>query len=163
VIENVEHLGAKLQLQRLVNPKAPMDGEIPLRGAETSQGIAREGSLPKRITSRRINRRICESGWIEPPPPGTFWYIEGLSTLWPVQIKGLSWNYIRSNIGLNNSVEREKIGIRDVNGGSGSSHNDTIERPPLQSDFCQGVDCWSRDVIGYPYIKRMSKSEGPRF
>src|SRR5260370_22036321 len=57
MVQNVEHLSAKLQLQRLTNDKLAMDCKIPLSSAKSPQRIPRQVSLPDWKTGVRIDSR----------------------------------------------------------------------------------------------------------
>jgi hypothetical protein len=39
MVQDIEHFGAELQLERLVNREIAMNGKVPLGSAETSQEI----------------------------------------------------------------------------------------------------------------------------
>ena len=60
MIQNVKHLAAQLESQRLADCKITMHGKIPLPSAQAANRVSPKVSLPKCEPSNRINRWINE-------------------------------------------------------------------------------------------------------
>ena len=69
MIQHVEHLGSKLQLERVVNWEIAMSREVPLCSSKSAQSITPKIALSCRLMVYWINWRAGEGRWIESFPP----------------------------------------------------------------------------------------------
>src|SRR6266699_6114929 len=100
MVQNVEHFGAKLKLERLANRKIAMHSEIPLSCAKPPKKISWRIALPKGVSSVRINGRICKRRRVKR-------FLAGV--LGTVEIKRLSRNEIGPRVSRKPTIKREKI------------------------------------------------------
>src|SRR5262249_7089533 len=129
MIQNVEHLGAKLQLDFLSNRKVTVHREIPLGCAESSQHIAPQVAITKRSERGRIKRRIRERSRVDRLAAGI---------LRSIKIEGLPGNDIRPNIRVS-TVDGVKIDVGNVNRSRRPSLYHVFDRPAFQNRICYGV------------------------
>jgi len=73
MVEHVEHLRTKLQLEGLMNGEIAVDCEIHLGGPETSQEVSRHVTLLKRDKRIGVIRGIGKGGWIKSLSAGAWW------------------------------------------------------------------------------------------
>ena len=168
MVQDIEHLCAELQLDRLVNWKIAVDCKIPLSSSESSQEIPRHIPLSKRESRVGVTRWIGKRVRIESLSTGARLSKGPQAEPGDIGIRRGTAVVPEPSPGRTSATtppkNSKKLLSEDIDRRGGTSLNEVLEGPATQNRACEAIDLRRRDVIGQPAEKalRMSKSEGPR-
>src|SRR6266404_881790 len=141
MIQDIEHLGAELQLQRFTNRKVAVDREVPLGSAERSECIpAQIPLLP--------GRRFDEGGGIEGLSPGI---LRSVKIIW------LAGNNVWPNL---YGLSRQKCSSgKNIHGRCRESLEDAVDGPSAHDRSRERIELRNGHLVGRSDRECMSNVE----